>query len=129
MLDRAVCACAACDAPRPMQLLAVVRRLRHACEFAGVFFVSAATGAGMGALRARLLGSCTPSQWEFAAHQPSELTWPQLAAELVREKLYWSHNHEVPYTMRPICRSVEDGADGRVHAYVVRSCHLHGPQG
>ena len=85
-----------------------------------MFFVSAQNGAGMSALREHLLSQCEHEEWEFAAHQPSEQTWPQLAAELVREKLYWTHNKEVPYRLRPTCDRVEEGDDGKVHVFVVR---------
>lgn len=87
-----------------MQLLGVVQRLRHACEFRGVFYTCAASTAGVAPLRAHLAEAATTAEWEFEPAAPTELTWPQLAAELVREKLYWSHNHEVPYKLRPICR-------------------------
>ena len=74
----------------------------------------------MSALREHLLSQCEHEEWEFAAHQPSEQTWPQLAAELVREKLYWTHNKEVPYRLRPTCDRGEEGDDGKVHVFVVR---------
>lgn len=67
-----------------VQLLSIMRQLSRACEFSAVFFVSAQNGAGMAALREHLLSHCKQETWEFATHQPSEQTWPQLTAELVR---------------------------------------------
>ena len=80
----------------------------------------------MSALREHLLSQCEQEEWEFASQQPSEQTWPQLVAELVREKLYWAHSKEVPYRLRPTCSRVAEGQDGKVHAFVVcsRDCRM-----
>lgn len=103
-----------------MQLLAVVQRLRHACEFRRVFFTCAQSTAGVAPLREYLASAAVPAAWEYEPAAPTELTWPQLAAELVREKLYWSHNHEVPYRLRPICRRFALAPDGTAIVLVVR---------
>lgn len=126
--DDAGARCAVCGAVAPpasdgrtcMQLLSIVKQLSKACEFRRVFFTCAATTAAVAPLREHLAAAARPAAWEFEPAAPTEMTWPQLAAELVREKLYWSHNHEVPYRLRPVCRRFSLAPDGNAVVLVVR---------
>ena len=84
-----------------------------------MFAICAQDGAGVRALRQWLAAQAHPEEWEFPQGTPTDLGWPELVAELVREKLYWSHNNEIPYRLRPVCTGVRELADGRVTAQVV----------
>lgn len=108
-----------------LQVLKLARHLGHLCKPERVFVLSAQHGAGARQLREWLVAQAHPEEWEFPRGMPTDLSWPQLVAELVREKLYWAHNHEVPYKLRPVCSSVREMRDGRVAAAVVRSRTLH----
>ena len=103
-----------------LQVAPLARRLGALCRPARAFALSALSGAGTRALRAHLAAAAVPEEWELPAGVPTDLTWPELAAELVREKLYWAHNHEVPYRLQPTCDDVRELRDGRIAAAVVR---------
>jgi hypothetical protein len=106
------------------QIPSLAARLSKRCAFERVFAVSALRNYGTPALFTHLSQRALPGAWELAHGQPSELTWPELAAELVREKVFWAHNQEVPYQASPRCLSFDEGLDGRLKVHVVRCSPL-----
>lgn len=96
-------------------------RLGRHGAFDAVLALSARHAYGTPALLSLLLERARTAPWELAAGQPAELTWPELAAELVREKIYWAHTHEVPYAAGTRCAEFLEGLDGRLKVVVVRS--------
>jgi GTPase len=102
-------------------VLKLARHLGHLCKPKRAFVLSAQRGAGARSLRQWLVEQAVPDEWEFPQGTPTDLGWPELTAELVREKLYWAHTHEVPYKLRPVCTSVREMSDGRISAAVVSS--------
>ena len=107
-----------------LQALALARQLGALCKPRRAFALSALRSGGTEDLREWLVSQAQPEEWEFPAGMPTDLTWPELAAELVREKLYWAHNHEVPYKLAPRCESMQELPDGTVEARVVRSARF-----
>ena len=61
-----------------------------------------------------------PAPWDLPPGAPTDLDWPELAAELVREKLYWNHKNEIPYKLFPVTLQFKEHADGRVEIEQVR---------
>lgn len=102
------------------QVLAVAKHLGRLCPFERVFALSARDGPGVAALRAHLVALARPAAWELPADCPTDLSWQELAAELVREKLYWAFNHEVPYKLAPVCTTFKVHPGGSAVVEVVR---------
>jgi GTPase Era involved in 16S rRNA processing len=103
-----------------LQVDGLARYLGAMCKPERIFVLSAAHGHGVQALREWLVGASVVEEWELPVGVPTDLDWPQLAAELVREKLYWAHTHEVPYKLRPVCTGVREMRDSKVEVSVVR---------
>ncbi|KAA0157344.1 hypothetical protein FNF31_05769 [Cafeteria roenbergensis] len=62
-----------------------------------VHVVSGRTGGGLGFLRRSLCRLAVPRQWSFARDAVTDLTGPELAEEVIREKIFRSTQAEVPY--------------------------------
>jgi GTPase Era involved in 16S rRNA processing len=102
----------------------LVKRLGHLCPFDQVFALSSTEGYGTAALRSHLLGSALPQPWELPGGAPTDRSWKDLAAELVREKCFWAFNHELPYKMVPVCTRCQEFQGNKVEVDVVRSSYL-----
>ena len=62
-----------------------------------IFYLSALTGEGVGELVAALAGRLPAGPWLYPPDQASDLPLRQLAAEIVREKLFLRLHRELPY--------------------------------
>jgi len=93
-----------------------------------VHVVSARTGGGMGLLRRTLLRMAVPRAWAFGRDAVTDRTGPELAEELIREKVFRATQDEVPYRLGVEVRSwaeAEQGALVVVHADVVAGSAGH----
>jgi GTPase len=102
-----------------VQVQALVQKLGRLCSFDRVFALSATEGFGVAALRSHLLESAPLRPWELPAGAPSDQSWKDLAAELVREKCFWAFNEELPYKMVPVCTRCQGMKGGQVEVDVV----------
>jgi GTPase Era involved in 16S rRNA processing len=98
----------------------LVKRLGRLCPFDQVFALSATEGYGTTALRSHLVESALPQPWELPAGAPTDQSWKDLAAELVREKCFWAFNKELPYRLLPVCTRCQEFQGNKVEVDVVR---------
>lgn len=90
--------------------------------------VSATTGGGLGFLRRTLLRLAVPRPWAFAKGAVTDQTGPELAGELIREKLFRTTQKEVPYGLAVDVRSWADAEHDTlviVHADIVAPSANH----
>jgi GTPase Era involved in 16S rRNA processing len=84
-----------------------------------VHVVSSKTGAGIPLLRRTLFRMSLPRAWSYASHVVTDQSAPQLAEEIIREKVFRSMQDEVPYRVQVSVRSwaeTEGGSLIVVHA-------------
>ncbi|MDE2303242.1 MAG: GTPase Era [Sphingomonadales bacterium] len=89
--------------------------------FEDIFFVSALTGDGVGALKAHLAGRMPPGPWHFPADQVSDASERLLACEITREQLYRQLHDELPYdsTVRPEAYRTRGDGSIEIHQQIV----------
>ncbi|MDB5454731.1 MAG: GTP-binding protein Era [Caulobacter sp.] len=93
-------------------LLAVTKDLFDTGVYSGVFMISAATGAGVDDLMARLASLMPEGPWLYPADQTADLPARLLAAELTREKIYLRVHEELPYAASVETTAFEERPDG-----------------
>ena len=79
------------------KLLPVAQRLADRGRFSESWFVSAADGDGIAALKAALAARAPEGPWLYPEDQLSDISERLAAAEVTREKLYLRLHDELPY--------------------------------
>ncbi|MCI3131541.1 GTPase Era [Phenylobacterium aquaticum] len=102
------------DGLKRENLLAVAQRLFETGVYSEVFMISAATGAGVDDLMARLVKAMPEGPWFYPEDQTADLPARLLAAELTREKIYLRVHEELPYSAAVETTSFEERKDGAV---------------
>jgi GTP-binding protein Era len=112
--------------PRP-QLLELAAASNAKLSFAETFMISAATGDGVGTLKARLVAMMPTGPWLYPEDQISEAPIRALAAEITREKIFERLHDELPYQSTVETQSWEERPDGSARVeqtiYVMRQAH------
>jgi GTPase len=108
-------------------LLALAEKLNAALKFEETFMISAATGDGLGQLRARLGRMMAPGPWLYPEDQITDAPIRALAAEITREKLFERLHDELPYQATVETDSWKELPDGSVRIeqtiFVSRDSH------
>ena len=85
------------DTVEPEQLLPVIDAYRSHCDFDAVIPISAKTGDGVDALLKEVARYAEEGPQLFPDDMTSDQPEKQIAAELIREKLLWCLDKEVPH--------------------------------
>lgn len=85
------------DTVEPDQLLPVIDAYRKVCDFDAVIPISAKTGDGVEALLDEVSKYAEPGPQLFPDDMTSDQPEKQIIAELIREKLLWCLDKEVPH--------------------------------
>ena len=85
------------DAVSKGDLLPLTSTLSQSAAVNEIFYISALKGEGMPELLALLAQRVRPGPWLYPADQVSDLPMRQLAAEIVREKIFLRLHQELPY--------------------------------
>ena len=93
-------------------MLAVVRKLFETGVYSEVFMISAADGAGVDDLKARLAELMPEGPWLYPEEQTADLPVRLLAAEITREKIYLRVHEELPYSAAVETTAFEERRDG-----------------
>ncbi len=93
-------------------LLALTRSLFDPRAYTEVFMISAADGAGVADLTARLGALMPQGPWFYPADQSADIPARLLAAEITREKVYLRVHEELPYAASVETTAFEERADG-----------------
>jgi GTP-binding protein Era len=93
-------------------LLAVTKELFDTGVYSEVFMISAATGAGVDDLMAKLASMMPEGPWLYPEDQTADLPARLLAAEITREKIYLRVHEELPYAASVETTAFEERADG-----------------
>jgi GTP-binding protein Era len=102
------------DLVRREQLLALTQSLFETEAYGEVFMVSAASGGGVGDLKARLGALMPEGPWFYPEDQSADLPVRLLAAEITREKVYLRAHEELPYAANVETTAFEERQDGSV---------------
>ncbi|MFN3944325.1 MAG: GTPase Era [Allosphingosinicella sp.] len=102
------------DLAKKDALLGLAARLNDRVAFEDTFMVSAATGDGVGDLKAALAARMPEGPWHFPEDQVSDATDRMLAAEVTREQLYHQLHAELPYASAVETEKYEERRDGSV---------------
>ncbi len=109
------------------KLLALSARLNAALKFDETFMISAATGDGVGRLKATLAAAMPAGPWLYPEDQIADAPMRSLAAEITREKLFERLHDELPYQTTVETESWKDLPDGSARIeqtiYVTRESH------
>ena len=100
------------DGVKRENLLAISQRLFETGVYTEVFMISAATGAGVEDLTARLVELMPEGPWLYPVDQTADLPVRLLAAEITREKIYLRVHEELPYAAAVETTSFEERKDG-----------------
>ncbi|HRD47060.1 MAG TPA: GTPase Era [Caulobacter sp.] len=100
------------DGVKRDRLLAVAKALFDTGVYDEVFMISAATGAGVDDLKARLAELMPAGPWLYPEDQTADLPMRLLAAEITREKLYLRVHEELPYAASVETTAFEERKDG-----------------
>ncbi|WP_304169570.1 GTPase Era [Phenylobacterium aquaticum] len=100
------------DGLKRENLLAIAQRLFESGVYSEVFMISAATGAGVEDLMARLVLAMPQGPWFYPEDQTADLPVRLLAAEITREKIYLRVHEELPYSAAVETTSFEERKDG-----------------
>ena len=85
------------DAVSKAELLPLTSTLSQSPAIEEIFYISALKGEGMPELLELLAQRVRPGPWLYPADQVSDLPMRQLAAEIVREKIFLRLHQELPY--------------------------------
>jgi GTP-binding protein Era len=102
------------DGVKRDRLLAVAQSLFETGVYSEVFMISAADGAGVEDLRARLADLMPEGPWLYPEDQTADIPARLLAAELTREKIYLRVHEELPYAASVETTAFEEKKDGSV---------------
>ena len=100
------------DGMRRDTLLALSKTLFDTGVYSEVFMISAADGAGVDDLKARLAALVPEGPWFYPAEQTADIPARLLAAEITREKIYLRVHEELPYAAAVETTAFEERADG-----------------
>jgi len=100
------------DGVKRDRLLAVAKRLFDTGVYSEVFMISAADGAGVDDLKARLAELMPEGHWLYPEEQTADLPVRLLAAEITREKIYLRVHEELPYAAAVETTAFEERQDG-----------------
>ena len=100
------------DLLRRDTLLALTKSLFDVGVYAEVFMISAANGAGVDDLKARLAALVPEGPWFYPADQSADIPVRLLAAEITREKVYLRVHEELPYAASVQTTAFEERRDG-----------------
>lgn len=87
-----------------------------------IFEISSRTMLGMNTFRQYLFDKCTPGHWMFPANCHSLDSDFEKAKELVRERLFYEFEQEIPYSIEPEILSWEEKEDSdliKLHVQLV----------
>jgi GTP-binding protein Era len=102
------------DLVRKEALLALAAQCGERAEFEDIYMISAATGDGVGDLKAALAARVPEGPWHFPEDQVSDATDRMMAAEVTREQLYRQLHAELPYASAVETEKYEERGDGSV---------------
>jgi GTP-binding protein Era len=102
------------DLVRKEALLKLAAELGSRATFEDVYMISAASGDGVGDLKAALAARVPEGPWHFPADQVSDATDRMMAAEVTREQLYRQLHAELPYASAVETEKYEERKDGSV---------------
>ncbi|MBO9710222.1 MAG: GTPase Era [Caulobacter sp.] len=100
------------DGVKRETLLAVTQELFDTGAYSEVFMISAATGAGVDDLMAKLASLMPEGPWLYPEDQTADLPARLLAAEITREKIYLRVHEELPYAASVETTAFEERPDG-----------------
>lgn len=109
------------------RLLAVAADLNARVTFQKTFMISALKGHGVDDLRAYLADHVAEGPWHYPEDQLSDQSDRDVAAEIIRERLFLRLHEELPYHLSVVPELWKDLADGSVRfeatIYVARESH------
>jgi GTP-binding protein Era len=115
------------DSVPSAKLLELAADLNARCPFETTFMISALKGSGVGDLLSYLVSQLPEGPWLYPEDQVSDVSDRDLAAEIVREKLFLRLHQELPYHLSVVPESWREQADGSVRfeaiIYVERDSH------
>jgi len=115
------------DLTTPERLLPLTAELSTLADFEQVFMVSANTGDGLDALLDALAGALPEGPLLYPEDELTDLPDRLLAAEIVREQIFYQTHEEVPYATTVETESFQTRKDGSVRieatVYVSRPGH------
>jgi GTP-binding protein Era len=94
------------------KLLALAQSLFDSGAYSEVFMISAANGAGVDDLKARLAALMPEGPWLYPEDQTADLPARLLAAEITREKVYLRLHEELPYAASVETTAFTETKDG-----------------
>ena len=100
------------DGMRRDTLLGLSQQLFDTGVYSEVFMISAADGAGVDDLKAKLASLMPEGPWLYPEDQTADLPARLLAAEITREKLYLRVHEELPYAAAVETTAFEERKDG-----------------
>lgn len=115
------------DLTTPERLLPLTAELSALADFEQVFMVSANTGDGLDALLDALAAALPEGPYLYPEDELTDLPDRLLAAEIVREQIFYQTHEEVPYATTVETESFQSRKDGSVRieatVYVSRPGH------
>jgi len=115
------------DLTTPERLLPLTAELSALAEFEQVFMVSANTGDGLDTLLDALAAALPEGPYLYPEDELTDLPDRLLAAEIVREQIFYQTHEEVPYATTVETESFQSRKDGSVRieatVYVSRPGH------
>jgi len=115
------------DLTTPERLLPLTAELSALADFEKVFMVSANTGDGLDALLDALAAALPEGPFLYPEDELTDLPDRLLAAEIVREQIFYQTHEEVPYATTVETESFQSRKDGSVRieatVYVSRPGH------
>jgi GTP-binding protein Era len=102
------------DLVKKEALLTLATQLGERLPFGDVFMVSAASGDGVGDLKAVLAARMPEGPWHFPEEQVSDASERLAASEVTREQLYLQLHAELPYASAVETEKYEERRDGSV---------------
>ena len=100
------------DLVKPPSLLKLAQSINDAAKFAATFMISAATGDGVGDLKAYLARAVPPGPWLYPDDQISDMPERLLAAEITREQAFIQLRQELPYSIAVETEKWQEFRDG-----------------
>ncbi len=107
------------DLIRPQKLLALAASLNEKADFEQTFMVSALNGDRVRDIADMLISTAPKGPWLYPDDQLSDMSDRQLAAELVREKLFMRLRQELPHDLTVETESWEAFDNGSVRIGLV----------
>lgn len=100
------------DLVKPPSLLKLARSINDAAKFVATFMISAATGDGVGDLKAYLARAVPLGPWLYPDDQISDMPERLLAAEITREQAFIQLRQELPYSIAVETEKWQEFRDG-----------------